>query len=75
MKPHAPEWNDAFDAALTEQANQPRNAARLWAKVPPRRYVCFYPMDKKRGEAVNWYVRVTRPLWPKLRPKSTFSFG
>lgn len=55
LKPHSGEWNDAFDAALAEQANQPRNAGRLWAKIPARRYVCFYPMDKKRGEAVNWY--------------------
>ncbi len=55
LKPHAPEWNDAFDAAIAEQAKAPRNAARLWAHVPARRYVCFYPMDKKRGEAINWY--------------------
>ena len=55
LKPHSPEWIEAFDAAIAEQANQPRNAARLWAKVPQRRYVCFYPMDKKRGEALNWY--------------------
>ena len=55
LKPHAPEWTQAFDAALDEQAKSPRNAGRLWAKIPPRRYVCFYPMDKKRGEAVNWY--------------------
>ena len=55
LKPHSQEWNDAFDAALVEQASAPRNAARLWAKIPQRRYVCFYPMDKKRGEDVNWY--------------------
>jgi chlorite dismutase len=55
LKPHSPEWIAAFDAAIAEQAQQPRNAARLWAKVPQRRYVCFYPMDKKRGEAINWY--------------------
>jgi chlorite dismutase len=55
LKPHSQEWNDAFDASLAEQAAQPRNAARLWAKIPARRYVCFYPMDKKRGEVVNWY--------------------
>jgi chlorite dismutase len=56
LKPHSDEWNAAFDAALDEQAKAPRNAARLWAKIPARRYVCFYPMDKKRGEAVNWYM-------------------
>jgi len=56
LKLHGPEWNEAFDAALAEQANHPRNAGRLWAKIPQRRYVCFYPMDKKRGEAINWYA-------------------
>jgi chlorite dismutase len=55
LKPHSAEWNDAFDAAVAEQASSPRNAGRLWAKIPQRRYVCFYPMDKKRGEAINWY--------------------
>jgi chlorite dismutase len=55
LKPHSPEWTEAFDDALAEQARAPRNAARLWAKIPQRRYVCFYPMDKKRGEAINWY--------------------
>ena len=55
LKPNGPEWIEAFDAAIEDQARQPRNAARLWAHVPARRYVCFYPMDKKRGEAINWY--------------------
>jgi len=56
LKPYSPEWITAFDTLLSEQESQPRNAARLWAKVPQRRYVCFYPMDKKRGESVNWYM-------------------
>ena len=56
LKPHSDDWNAAFDAALADQANSPRNAARLWAPIPRRRYVCFYPMDKKRGEAINWYM-------------------
>ncbi|GAC1404036.1 MAG: heme-dependent peroxidase [Candidatus Velthaea sp.] len=56
IKPHSEEWNAAFDAALDEQARNPRNAGRLWAKIPRRRYACFYPMDKKRGEAINWYM-------------------
>jgi peroxiredoxin len=56
LKVHAREWDDAFDALLAHQAQEPRNASRLTSKVPARRYVCFYPMDKKRGEAVNWYA-------------------
>jgi chlorite dismutase len=56
LKPHSDDWTAAFDAALADQAKSPRNAARLWAPIPQRRYVCFYPMDKKRGEAINWYM-------------------
>ncbi len=56
LTPHSQEWNEAFDAMLDEQAKNPRHAGRLWAKIPQRRYVCFYPMDKKRGEDVNWYT-------------------
>jgi hydrogen peroxide-dependent heme synthase len=28
---------------------------RLFPDVPAHRYVCFYPMSKRRGEQVNWY--------------------
>jgi peroxiredoxin len=56
LKPHSAEWNAAFDELLQEQANHPRNAGRLWAHIPQRRYVCFYPMDKKREGADNWYM-------------------
>lgn len=52
----SPEWNTAFDALVSEQATAPRNAARLFAAIPTRPYVCFYPMDKRRGEATNWYM-------------------
>ncbi|MEZ4537406.1 MAG: hydrogen peroxide-dependent heme synthase [Cyanobacteriota/Melainabacteria group bacterium] len=56
LKPYTPEWTEAFDELLKEQEKNPRHAGRLWAPVPQRRYVCFYPMDKKRGEEVNWYT-------------------
>jgi chlorite dismutase len=56
LQPFSQEWNDAFDELLKKEEHNPRNASRLWAKVPQRRYVCFYPMDKKRGEQVNWYM-------------------
>lgn len=29
---------------------------RLYPAIPERRYVCFYPMSKKRGETQNWYA-------------------
>lgn len=47
------EWNQAVEEELTRQRQV--MAQRLWPPVPPRRYLCFYPMDKKRGEIKNWY--------------------
>lgn len=55
LKPHSPEWNATFDAQLAVLRGDPRNAARLAAKIPRRRYACFYPMNKKRDGADNWY--------------------
>ncbi len=56
LEPHSEAWIQAFDALLLEQTREPRNGVRLWAKVPHRRYVCFYPMNKRRGETYNWYA-------------------
>jgi hydrogen peroxide-dependent heme synthase len=39
--------------ALAE--NREKLGGRLWPRVPDRRYVCFYPMNKRRGEHRNWY--------------------
>jgi chlorite dismutase len=53
-KPGSPEWARAVEAELARQREgaQPR----LWPEIPARRYVCFYPMDKRRGESKNWYA-------------------
>jgi chlorite dismutase len=37
------------------QAQQGRVSGRLFTEFPRRRYVSFYPMDKRRGEIKNWY--------------------
>jgi peroxiredoxin len=53
IQPGSPEWNQAVDSEI---ANQRKIAApRLWQPIPARRYVCFYPMNKLRGEIKNWY--------------------
>ena len=54
VEPGSPEWLAAEADKMAEQrkAMEPR----LWPRVPPHRYLCFYPMDKKRGEAQNWYL-------------------
>jgi chlorite dismutase len=54
LKPGSEEFEKAFDAEMEEQRK--RVMGRLFLEVPRRRYVCFYPMNKKRGEAKNWYA-------------------
>lgn len=46
-------WEEAVAAEVARQ--QQAMAPRLWPTIPARRYLCFYPMDKKRGEMNNWY--------------------
>ena len=46
--------SQGWDAALTEEMRQIA-APRLYPKIPSRRYLCFYPMSKRRGEQVNWF--------------------
>jgi chlorite dismutase len=48
------EWDQAVAETLGRQRNAMR--ARLFPEVPASRYLCFYPMDRKRGEQKNWYA-------------------
>ena len=54
LKTGSAEFEQAFDAEMEEQRG--RVSGRLFLEVPPRRYVCFYPMNKRRGEHKNWYA-------------------
>ncbi len=51
---HTPQWNAEIAATLERQAGA--MAPRLFPSVPEAKYLCFYPMDRKRGEQVNWYT-------------------
>ena len=42
-------------AWLVLNAAHRKLGARLWPQVPDRRYVCFYPMSKRRSGPDNWY--------------------
>jgi peroxiredoxin len=48
------EFERAFDAEMERQRE--RLQGRLFTEVPARRHVCFYPMNKRRGETKNWYA-------------------
>jgi hydrogen peroxide-dependent heme synthase len=53
LPPGTDEFARAFDAELERQRQ--RVHARLFPQVPRARHACFYPMNKRRGEAANWY--------------------
>ena len=51
---HSPEWEAEIAESMKRGAEAMR--PRLWPSVPESKYLCFYPMDRKRGEQVNWYT-------------------
>jgi peroxiredoxin len=53
IRPRTPEWQQAVEAEVAGQRQ--KIAPRLYPKIPERRYLCFYPMDKKREGDDNWY--------------------
>jgi hydrogen peroxide-dependent heme synthase len=51
--PHSPQWKTEIETELARQRE--KISPRLFPKIPARPYLCFYPMDKKRDGADNWY--------------------
>jgi chlorite dismutase len=47
-------WANAVEETLERQRRA--MAVRLHPEIPSMQYLCFYPMDKKRGEQRNWYA-------------------
>jgi len=54
IEPNTDEWTKEIQATLDRQREAMR--PRLYPEMPPARYLCFYPMDRKRGEDKNWYT-------------------
>jgi len=53
LEPHSEEWKRAVNDTLARQREAMR--PRLFPQLPQNRYLCFYPMDRRRGEDRNWY--------------------
>jgi len=54
IEPHSEEWNKAIQETIARQKEAMK--PRLFPAMPPNRYICFYPMDRRRGEDKNWYA-------------------
>jgi peroxiredoxin len=53
IEPNSEEWNAAIAEVVERQKEAMR--PRLYPEIPPQKYICFYPMDRLRGEDKNWY--------------------
>lgn len=53
LAPHSPEWEAEIEDTLQRQREAMRS--RLFPQIPDSPYICFYPMDRLRGESKNWY--------------------
>jgi hydrogen peroxide-dependent heme synthase len=54
IEPFSPEWNAEVKELLDRQSTA--MASRLYPAIPESNYLCFYPMDRRRGEQSNWYA-------------------
>ncbi|MEW6278258.1 MAG: hydrogen peroxide-dependent heme synthase [Candidatus Eremiobacterota bacterium] len=54
LNPGTPEWEEAAQKLLEEERTSAR--PRLYPELPATRYLCFYPMSKRRGELKNWFT-------------------
>jgi chlorite dismutase len=54
IEQHSEEWNREIEAVLSRQRTA--MSSRLWPEIPAAKYLCFYPMDRRRGEHANWYT-------------------
>jgi peroxiredoxin len=62
IQPHSDQWKAEIECKLGRhrEAMHPR----LFPEIPPNRYLCFYPMNRLRGEDKNWY---TLPIEERAR--------
>jgi chlorite dismutase len=54
LEPNTPEFQAEVKTSL-ERASTAM-APRLYPAFPDAKYMCFYPMDRLRGEEKNWYT-------------------
>jgi hydrogen peroxide-dependent heme synthase len=65
IQPHSDQWKAEIECKLDRHREAMR--PRLFPEIPPNRYICFYPMDRRRGEDKNWY---TLPIEERARQMS-----
>lgn len=54
LQPFSAEWNAEVRDVIERQSAA--MVSRLFPEIPDTKYLCFYPMDRRRGEKENWYT-------------------
>src|SRR5271167_788113 len=62
IQPHSDQWKAEIECKL--ERHREAMHPRLFPEIPPNRYICFYPMNRMRGEDKNWY---TLPIEERAR--------
>jgi hydrogen peroxide-dependent heme synthase len=62
IQPHSDQWKAEIECKL--ERHREAMHPRLFPEIPPNRYICFYPMNRLRGEDKNWY---TLPIEERAR--------
>jgi chlorite dismutase len=62
IEPDSAGWRQEIEEVLARQRQA--MAPRLWPEIPGAKHICFYPMDRRRGESKNWY---TEPMARRQR--------
>lgn len=51
---HTKEWQEEYSKFI--EPHRQNLHERAFCAMPSSNYICFYPMNKKRGEQFNWYA-------------------
>jgi hydrogen peroxide-dependent heme synthase len=62
IQPHSDQWKAEIECKL--ERHREAMHPRLFPDIPLNRYICFYPMNRLRGEDKNWY---TLPIEERAR--------
>ena len=54
LEPYSAEWMEAHQEKIAP--HQENLNERRFTEIPLRKYFCFYPMNKARGDKNNWYT-------------------
>jgi chlorite dismutase len=54
FEPHSPGWEAEIASSLERAAST--MTPRLRPAIPEAKFLCFYPMNRVRGEQKNWYT-------------------